>query len=79
MQRGPARCGWCHPWAGGPNLYGKQGQQAMMSKPVSSIPPWPLHQLLPPPLSSGPDCVPALTAFDGELSYERVGEINLSS
>ena len=26
----------------------KQAEQAMMSKPVSSIPPWPLLQLLPP-------------------------------
>jgi len=25
----------------------KQGEQAIMSKPVSSTPPWPLHQLLP--------------------------------
>jgi hypothetical protein len=26
----------------------KQAEQAMGSKPVSSIPPWPLHQLLLP-------------------------------
>ena len=26
----------------------KQAEQAMESKPASSIPPWPLHQLLPP-------------------------------
>lgn len=26
----------------------KQAKQAMRSKPVSSTPPWPLHQLLPP-------------------------------
>jgi hypothetical protein len=26
----------------------RQAEQAMGSKPVSSIPPWPLHQLLPP-------------------------------
>ena len=26
----------------------KQSEQAMGSKPVSSISPWPLHQLLPP-------------------------------
>jgi hypothetical protein len=26
----------------------KQAKQARGSKPVSNIPPWPLHQLLPP-------------------------------
>ena len=26
----------------------KQAKKAMRSKPVSSTPPWPLHQLLPP-------------------------------
>jgi hypothetical protein len=26
----------------------KQAEQARGSKPVSNIPPWPLHQLLPP-------------------------------
>ena len=26
----------------------KQAEQAMKSKPVSSTPSWPLHQLLPP-------------------------------
>jgi hypothetical protein len=26
----------------------RQAEQARGSKPVSSIPPWPLHQLLPP-------------------------------
>jgi hypothetical protein len=26
----------------------KRDEQAMKSKPVSSIPPWPLRQLLPP-------------------------------
>lgn len=25
---GPAYCGWCHPWAGGPGLQEKAGQQA---------------------------------------------------
>jgi hypothetical protein len=34
----------------------KQAEQARGSKPVSSIPPWPLHQpLLPDKLSSNPD------------------------
>ena len=36
----------------------KQTEQKMESKPVSSTPPWPLHQLLPP--------VPALTSLDNE-------------
>jgi hypothetical protein len=42
-----AHCEWCHPWAGGPGFY-KKAEQARGSKPVSNIPPWPLHQLLPP-------------------------------
>ena len=45
----------------------KQAEQAMMSEPVSSTPPWPLHQLLPP--GSCPVCVPVLTSFsDGSVS-----------
>jgi hypothetical protein len=36
----------------------KQAEQAMGSKVVSSIPPWPLHQLLPP--GSCPVGVPVL-------------------
>jgi hypothetical protein len=32
-----------------------QAEQARGSKPVSNIPPWPLHQLLLPDLSSSPD------------------------
>ena len=42
----------------------KQAEQARESKPVSSTPPWPLHQLLPP--SSCPVGVPVLTPFDDE-------------
>jgi hypothetical protein len=26
----------------------KQSEEAMKSRPVKNIPPWPLHQLLPP-------------------------------
>jgi hypothetical protein len=37
----------------------KQAEQARGSKPVSSIPPWPLHQLLPP----GPFLFETLPAF----------------
>ena len=42
----------------------KQAEQAAESKPVSSTPPWPLHQLLPP--GSCPAGVPDLTSFDDE-------------
>lgn len=44
---GPAYCGWYHHWAGGPGL----------SKPVSSVSPWPLLQFLPqvPSLTSLPN------------------------
>jgi hypothetical protein len=42
----------------------KQSEQAMMSKAVSSTPPWPLHPLLPP--GSRPVSVPVLTSFDDE-------------
>jgi len=45
----------------------KQAKQAIGSKPVSSIPQWPLYQLLPP--GSCPVCVPLLTSFnDGSVS-----------
>ena len=36
----------------------KEAEQAVKSKPVSNIPPWPLHQLLPP--DSCPIWVPVL-------------------
>jgi hypothetical protein len=42
----------------------KQAEQARGSKPVSSTPPWPLHQLLPS--GSCPERVPVLTFFDDE-------------
>jgi hypothetical protein len=42
----------------------KQAEQAKGSKPVSNIPPWPLHQLLPP--GSCPVRVPVLTSFGDE-------------
>jgi len=48
----------------------KQAGQAMISKPIGRTLPWPLHQLLPP--ASCPTCVPALNAFDNELSYGAV-------
>lgn len=38
----------CPLWVGGAGLYKKQMEQAMGSKPVSSILPWPLLQFLPP-------------------------------
>jgi hypothetical protein len=45
----------------------KQADQAMGSKLVSSIPPWPLHHLLPS--GSSPVCVPVLTSLnDGPRS-----------
>jgi hypothetical protein len=44
----------------------KQAEQSKRrSKPVSSTPPWPLHQSLP--LASCPVGVPVLTSFDDEL------------
>jgi hypothetical protein len=39
----------------------KQAEQARGSNPVSSTPPWPLHQLLP--LSSYPVRVPVQTSL----------------
>jgi hypothetical protein len=41
-------CGWSHPWAGGPGFCEKAGWASHGSKSVSSTPPWPLHQFLPP-------------------------------
>ena len=40
----------------------KQAEQAMRSKPVSSTPPWSLHQFLCPGVY--PVRVPVLTSFD---------------
>jgi hypothetical protein len=52
----------------------KQAEQTRGSKLVSSIPPWPLHQLLPP--SSCPVWVPLLTSFDDEQQCGSVSRIN---
>ena len=45
----------------------------MWSKPVSSTPPWPLRQFLPP--GSCPVRVPVFAAF-GELLHRTVSEVN---
>jgi hypothetical protein len=42
----------------------EQAEQARGSEPVSSTPPWPLHQLLPS--SSCPVWVPVLISFGDE-------------
>jgi hypothetical protein len=45
-----------HLWAGSLGSISEQTEQARGSKPVKSIPPWPLHQLLLSDLlSSSPD------------------------
>jgi hypothetical protein len=49
-------------------------KQAMRSKPVSSTPPQPLHQLLPP--GSSPICIPVLTSFNDGLQCGNVSQIN---
>jgi hypothetical protein len=49
----------------------KQAEQAMMSKPVSSTPPWALYQFLYP----GSYPIPVLTSFEDnydEQQYESV-------
>jgi hypothetical protein len=38
----------------------QQAEQERGSKPVSSTPPWPLHQLLPPDLLEFQSCLPPL-------------------
>jgi hypothetical protein len=45
---GRSPCGWCHLWASSLGSIREQAEQARGSKPVSDIPPWPLHQLLHP-------------------------------
>jgi hypothetical protein len=45
----------------------QQAEQARGSKPVSSIPPWPLHQLL---LPDKPACVPVLISLVMNSSME---------
>jgi hypothetical protein len=48
---------------------GKQAEQARESNPVSSTPPWPLYQLLPP--NSCPVCV--LTSF---IEEQQCGSVS---
>jgi hypothetical protein len=53
---------------------GQQAEQAKGNKPISSTPPWPLHQLLPP--SSCPLWAPVLTSLGDEQQCESVSWIN---
>jgi hypothetical protein len=57
-----------------PGSVRKQAEQAMRSKPVSSTPPWPLHQLLPP--DSYPAPVPVLASLNDEQCGGGVSRIN---
>ena len=52
----------------------KQVEEATRSKLVSSPPPRPLHQLLPP--GSCPAWVPVLTSFDHKLWSGSIRQIN---
>jgi hypothetical protein len=56
------------------NSIRKLAEQVMGSKPISSTPPRPLHQLLP--LGSCSMCVPVLPSFDDEQRHESVNQIN---
>ena len=58
----------------GPGSIRNQAQQAMRSKPVSSTPPWPLHQLLPP--GSCPAWVSVLISLNNEQQYGSMNWIN---
>jgi hypothetical protein len=72
MWEGLVCCRWCHTCAGGPIR--KQAKQALGSKPVSSTPPWPLHQLLS--LDSCSVWVPVLISFNDGLHCGSVSQIN---
>jgi hypothetical protein len=52
----------------------KQAEQAMRSKPVSSTPPWPLHQLLP--LGSSSAWVRVLTSFSDQHWPESITQLD---
>jgi hypothetical protein len=45
----------------------KQTEQARGSKPVSNIPPWPLHQLLLPDLLEFQSCLPLVVNSSMEV------------
>ena len=66
IKDGRAHCGWDHPSAGVLGSIRKQTEQGRGSKPVKNIPPWPLHQLL----------LPDLTSFGDEQQYGSVSRIN---
>lgn len=70
MWEDPAYCEWCHHlWAGGPGCIENQNEQAMKNQPVSSRPPWPLQQLLPP--GSSLMFLPITSLDDDELQAVR--------
>ena len=74
MREGPAHCGCGHSWAVVLGSIRRQAERAMDSKPISSTPPWPRHQLLSP--GSCPVWVPILTSFDDEQRYGSRSQIN---
>jgi hypothetical protein len=45
----------------------KQAEQGRGSKPVSNIPPWPLHQLLLPDLLEFQSCLPSVMSSNVEV------------
>lgn len=64
---------WGHPmWIFWGSM--KQTEKVMRGKPVSSLPPQPLHQLLP--LGSYPAWVPTLSAFDDKMFHETMSKTN---
>lgn len=70
----PAYCGRGHPWSVVLGSKRKQTEQGMMSKSVSSTPPGPLYQPLPP--GHGPAWVPVLPFFGDEQRCGRGRQIN---
>jgi hypothetical protein len=61
IKGGRTHCGWCHPWAGSVGFYKKASWASQGSKPVTNIPPWPLHQLLLPDLLEFQSWLPLVT------------------
>ena len=57
----------------GPDSIAKQAEQAMRNKPVSSTPPWPLHQLCP---RFQPSLSPVLIVFSDGLQCGSVSLMN---
>ena len=74
MGVGPAHYGWCHPLAGDPGVYKKEGWASHGEQASKQCPSVASHQLLHP--GSCSVCVPVLASFNDGLHCGSISQRN---